>query len=249
MNSFGYQPGGLGSGGQLEARVVALENKILKVYYYAEITAVSGQISAPQGATILLDQWANGEDALVCKIVNDKPDYNESDAFVDSFDTSGNYTLSGSLPTNPAALIYVFEIKRVDFDSYVDTDYIVDYVELENETGVVVLAQLDADIEVKEGVASFPFPENGTMLSVFIGCSTAPTGSDAIWDWNVNGSSILSTKITIEAGEYDSLSAANQPVFSSPDINKGDKVIIDCAQIGATVAGKNPVLIFTYKKR
>jgi hypothetical protein len=133
---FGYQPGGYGAGGgidpAIESRVSALENKILKVYYYAEITTISGQISKPQGATILLDQWANGEDALLCKIVG-KPDFEATSVFVNSFDVNGNYVISDSLPSNPAALIYVFEISRLNFDLYVDNNYIINYVETGNE--------------------------------------------------------------------------------------------------------------------
>jgi hypothetical protein len=102
---------------------------LLKVYYYAEITATSGQISKPQGATILLNQWSTGEDALVCKIVNGKPDFQDTEAYVDTFDVDGNYTLSGALPSNPAALIYVFEIKRIDFDTYVDNYFVLQYLE------------------------------------------------------------------------------------------------------------------------
>jgi hypothetical protein len=132
-NDLGWQPGGIGAGGgsdpTLTGRVTALENKLLKVYYYAEITGISGTISKPQGATILLDQWANGEDALVCAIVGGKPDFKASTTYVNTFDINGNFTLSGALPSNPAALIYVFEIKRIDFDTYVNNAFIIQYVE------------------------------------------------------------------------------------------------------------------------
>jgi len=57
--------------------------------------------------------------------VGGQPTYDPSGTIVSTFDTAGNYTLSGSLPSNPAAFIYAFKIKRVDFDAYVDSDYIV----------------------------------------------------------------------------------------------------------------------------
>lgn len=66
---------------------------------------------------------------MVCSIENGKPSFKDSTTYVSSFLVDGNYTLSGTLPSNPAALIYVFEIKRVDFDSYVDTDFVIQYVE------------------------------------------------------------------------------------------------------------------------
>lgn len=113
----------------------------------------------------------------------------------------------------------------------------------------VALAQLDKDITVKTGVAVFPCPERLTLQSVFITLGIAPTGSNVIYDINVAGSSILSTRITIEAGQNSSLDATTQPVISSANIARGAAITVDCDQIGATVAGQNPVLVMTYVKR
>lgn len=113
----------------------------------------------------------------------------------------------------------------------------------------VALAQLDKNIALKTGCAVFPCPENLTLQSVFVRFGTAPTGSSAIYDINVAGSTILSTKITIETGENSSLDATNQPVISSANIDRGSAITVDCDQIGATVAGQNPVLVMTYVKR
>lgn len=113
----------------------------------------------------------------------------------------------------------------------------------------IALAQLDADIEFVTGVAKFPFPENATLIEVFIRVSVAPTGSNAIWDINASGSSILTNKITVEAGEFSSLDATTQPSFSDAIVDKGEAITVDCDQIGATIAGQNPVLIINYKKR
>jgi hypothetical protein len=72
---------------------------------------------------------------LVCSIENGKPSFKDSTTYVSSFFVDGNYTLSGTLPSNPAALIYVFQIKRVDFDSYVDIDNVIQYIELNDSAG------------------------------------------------------------------------------------------------------------------
>jgi hypothetical protein len=113
----------------------------------------------------------------------------------------------------------------------------------------VALAQLDKDITVKTGVAVFPCPEDLTLQSVFIRFGTAPTGANVLYDINVAGSTILSTRITVEAGENSSLDATTQPVISSANIDRGAAITVDCDQIGATVAGQNPVLVMTYVKR
>ena len=122
------------------------------------------------------------------------------------------------------------------------------FTEVYNSIIEVALAQLDTDIEVTTGVAKFPIPEDLTFVDAFIQVDTAPTGSSAIWDININGATALSTKITIEATEKSSLDAASQPVFSTTTASKDDAITIDCDQIGATIAGQNPVLVITYKK-
>lgn len=113
----------------------------------------------------------------------------------------------------------------------------------------VALSQLDTDLEAATGVAKFPCPEDITIQSVFVQVDTAPTGSTAQWDINVEGSTILSTKITIDAGEFSSLTAATPPVISSADVDKGDDFVIDRDQVGATIAGQNDILVITYTKR
>jgi hypothetical protein len=113
----------------------------------------------------------------------------------------------------------------------------------------VALAQLDTDIVDSVSVAKFPCPEDMTMQSMFIKMTIAPVDSSAVWDVNVEGSSIMTDLIEIEDGEYSSLDATTQPSFSDPDIDRDEDIVIDCDQKGATTAGQNPVLVITYKKR
>lgn len=110
------------------------------------------------------------------------------------------------------------------------------------------LAQLDVDIEAKNGVAKFPIPENMTLTSAFIRVDTAPVGSSAIWDINIGGATILSTKITILAGNLTSLGSGD-PIFSTTEVDNDDPCTVDCDQVGATTPGQNPVLVLKYKKR
>lgn len=134
---------------------------------------------------------------------------------------------------------------QADYEDLFDTIYAL----LDDELPLgVALMQLDTDIEVATSIANFPIPENMTFVSAFINVSVAPVGSNAIWDLNLNGSTILSTKITVEAGETSSLTAANQPVFSTSTASKGDQLTVDCDQIGAITPGQNPVLVILYLK-
>jgi len=116
----------------LNNRVSDLENLTFKISYYAEITTTSGTISKPTGSTILLDQWSNGVDSVLSKIpggTGTKPDFEDTGVDVSSFDSSGNYTLSGALPTNPSALIYYISIPLKDYDN-LNTEFVVEYAEI-----------------------------------------------------------------------------------------------------------------------
>ena len=135
-----------------------------------------------------------------------------------------------------------------DLDKYTQTEVnsLINNITYQIE---VALSQLDTDLTATTGVAKFPCPEDMTIQSCFISVDTAPVGSSAIWDINVESSSIMTDLITIEAGEFSSLTATTQPSFSSTDVEKGEDFVIDCDQVGATTAGQNAVLVITYIKR
>lgn len=124
----------------VNARVTALENHEFKVLYYEEINTASGAITKPVGSTIILDDFPSGIDAVVETIVNGKPSgYSPNTAggvavTVSSFDTSGNYTLSGTPSAFPVALLYVLRIKLVDWDN-LDIDNIIEAQDYNKVTG------------------------------------------------------------------------------------------------------------------
>lgn len=113
------------------SRIDKLENTILRIHYYEEITTgLSGTITKPQGSTILLNTWANQTSALISEIVDNRPNYESGGIFVDVFGINGNYTLSGAIPTNPSAFIYVIEISLLNYNLYVDKSKVLEQVEL-----------------------------------------------------------------------------------------------------------------------
>ncbi len=103
--------------------VTELQNNEYKITYFAEISAASGTITKPTGSTILLDQFAGGVDAYVSTITNGQPtgDFPETagGVLVDvtSFDTSGNFVLSGTPSAYPCALIYILKISAADYQN------------------------------------------------------------------------------------------------------------------------------------
>tara|TARA_R110000822_G_scaffold67329_3_gene164033 strand:+ start:3582 stop:5033 length:1452 start_codon:yes stop_codon:yes gene_type:complete len=104
----------------LNNRVTNLENNEYKILYFETISSTTGTITKPTGATILLDQFYSGGDAIVETLSNGQPTGQSpltiggTVVSVTSFDTSGNYVLSGTPSAYPVALVYIFKIKAID---------------------------------------------------------------------------------------------------------------------------------------
>jgi len=92
--------------------------------------------------------------------------------------------------------------------------------------------------------AYFPAPFDGVLTEVFVTVDTAPTGSTAIFDVNKNGTTMLSTRVSIDAGETSSLTAATPPVISVSTFSKGDIISVDFDQVGSTIAGAWVIAVF-----
>lgn len=94
----------------------------------------------------------------------------------------------------------------------------------------------------------FHFPYDFVISEIFAGLTTAQTSGNIFTiDVNVNGASILSTKITIDNTEDTSLTASTACVLSSTTLNKGDKISIDIDQVGDGTATGLKVYINGYK--
>jgi hypothetical protein len=76
-----------------------------------------------------------------------------------------------------------------------------------------------------------PYPFAVTEVGAWLKTAQA-SGSIFTLDINNNGTSILSTKLTIDNTEQSSLTAATAPVLSSTVLAKGDVASWDCDQIG-----------------
>lgn len=67
--------------------------------------------------------------------------------------------------------------------------------------------------------------------------NTAPVGSTAVFDINEGGVSILSTAISIDAGEKTSTTAATAPVISDSALADDAEITFDIDQVGSSTAG------------
>ena len=84
---------------------------------------------------------------------------------------------------------------------------------------------------------TFRMPYAFTLTDIRAHCVTAPTGATLTLDVNESGSTILSTKLTIDSTEKTSETAATQPVISDSALADDSEITIDIDQIGSTVAG------------
>ena len=114
--------GGSGGGGTDpadQARITNLENNEFKILYYETINTSTGTITKPTNTTIILNDFPQGYDAVVETIVNGEPTgqiaktSGGTPITVTSFDTSGNYTLSGTPASFPVALLYILRVKAL----------------------------------------------------------------------------------------------------------------------------------------
>jgi hypothetical protein len=107
------------------------------------------------------------------------------------------------------------------------------------EPETIILACSDETTALTAGTAkvTFRMPFAWANLAVEANVTTAPAGGALTVDVNVAGSSILSTKLTIDAGETSSATAATAAVLTTTTIAAGAVVTVDIDGVGATTPG------------
>ena len=98
-------------------------------------------------------------------------------------------------------------------------------------------SDLTTDLATGTALAYFRPPHAFTLTGVRASVLTASTGANIIVDINENGTSVLSTKLSIDAGEKTSTTAASAAVISDSAIADDAEITIDIDQVGSTIAG------------
>lgn len=103
----------------------------------------------------------------------------------------------------------------------------------------LILIVGDESTALTTGVAKLTFrmPFAATLVAVRASVTTAPTDADLIVDINEAGSTVLSGKLTIDAGAKTSVGSASPAVISDSALADDAEITIDIDQIGSTVAG------------
>lgn len=106
-------------------------------------------------------------------------------------------------------------------------------------TESLLIAVSDETTELTTGTAkvTFRMPYAVTLTAVRASVTTAPTGAVLTVDINEAGATILSTKITIDATEKTSTTAAVAPVISDSSLADDAEMTIDIDTVGSTFAG------------
>jgi hypothetical protein len=114
---------------------------------------------------------------------------------------------------------------------------------------IICIACSDETTDLTTGTAKATFHMPYTMIveTVKATCTTAPAGSTITVDINDDGTTILSTKLTIDATEKTSTTAATAAVISAATLSKDSVMTIDIDQIGSGTAGTGlKVWLFGY---
>lgn len=164
-------------------------------------------------------------------------------------DTSGNKILQYGVA---ASAVNVIEVGSAPAGSpakisSVGTDTNIDLSLVPKGTGKVIGVMVPITIALSDTITAltigtlkdqFRLPFTGILEDVQAEVITAPTGSGNLTvDVNKNGATVLSTKLTFDASEDTTTTAAIARVISIPTFTKWDKVSFDVDSVSSTVTG------------
>jgi hypothetical protein len=136
------------------------------------------------------------------------------------FNEYGESTFTGTPTTSPAF---------TTDGTFIEVDYIKPiYIACSDET---------SDLTTGTAKVTFRVAAAFTVTGVNASVTTAPVGSTIIVDINEGGTSILSTKLSIDASEKTSTTAAVASVISDSALAADAEITVDIDQIGSSTAG------------
>lgn len=111
----------------------------------------------------------------------------------------------------------------------------------------VAFSDMTTAITTGTSKAMFPAPYDMTVTEIFATLNTPQTSGNIFTvDVNESGTSIISTKITIDNTENSSLTATTPPVISDATLTKGNLITIDIDQVGDGTAKGGILTIIGY---
>jgi hypothetical protein len=130
-----------------------------------------------------------------------------------------------------------------DFQGAVTDAQVPDTITTRVEIGLACSDETTA-ITTGTGKVTFRMPYAMTVTAVRASVTTAPTGSTIIIDVKESGTTIFSTKVSIDASEKTSTTAASAAVISDASLADDAEMTVNFDQVGSTIAGTGVKLWF-----
>ena len=112
------------------------------------------------------------------------------------------------------------------------------------EDFIVACSDEATNLTTSISAVTFRVPYAMFLNSIRASVNVAPVGSTIIVDVKQTGTSIFSTKLSIDANEETSTTAATPAVISNPNLTDDAKVIVSIDQVGSSTAGRGLKLTF-----
>ena len=112
------------------------------------------------------------------------------------------------------------------------------------EDFIVACSDEATNLTTSISAVTFRVPYAMFLNSIRASVNDAPVGSTIIVDVKQTGTSIFSTKLSIDANEETSTTAATPAVISNPNLTDDAKVIVSIDQVGSSTAGRGLKLTF-----
>lgn len=221
---------------------------------WLETTADTSELSQKliSSRSVTTNQTLDGDDLDTTIIVTSgSPTITLPDSLDDGFQCtilnvgSGtvDFTTSGSATATPSGLELDNTPSGVDLtiaSLYHTTggEWFIIGGQAQEEVIGVALSDEDTSITTGTGVATIRIPFAMTLTAVRASVNTAPTGSGITVDINEGGTTVLSTKLTIDATEKTSTTAATAAVISDASLVDDAEITFDIDAVGSTEGGK-----------
>jgi hypothetical protein len=112
------------------------------------------------------------------------------------------------------------------------------------EDFIVACSDESTILTTTTSAVTFRVPFAIYLNSVRASVNVAPVGSTIIVDIKQTGTSIFSTKLSIDANEETSTTAATPAVISNPNLTDNAKVVVSIDQVGSSTAGSGLKITF-----
>lgn len=163
----------------LDDRLLTLEERYEYYEIFESTSSGSGAVSKPTNSTIILDFYPEGVDALVTKLDSlgrplDEPAVTAGGAVVTTtFDTNGNYALSGTPSAYPVGIVYFIKIQAQYSENVLPTQ-LVQQLQIGDEhtaNKVTTLSSASTNTQYPGALVTYNSIEDAKAFAVAMACA------------------------------------------------------------------------------